>query len=268
MPITLLFDPIKAKRPMRVAAFMSGSGTNILRLIEREGTLKSRDGRSPFQVIFVFSDRSDGSSHGERIALDAGIPYFSYDIRSFHRSRGIPRTVATAEGLRGRREYDSIAQGLIEAFDIDVIALGGYMSFITLQGCVNVHPADLSILTAEGRRKYVGDHAVLDAISAGEQVLRSSTLWTDQGVDTGPLLMVSAALKVELPEPLDSLLDNHERLTRIADEHQERLKEVGDWQIFPQTIEMIARGRFGLDEQDNVYVDGRPVPQGYREQGS
>ncbi len=35
--------------------------------------------------------------------------------------------------------------------------------------------------------------------------------------------------------------------------------------IFPQTIEMIARGRFALDEQDHVYVDGQAVPQGYRE---
>jgi len=265
MAINLLFNPAKAKRPMRVAAFMSGSGTNILRLLERERALKTREGNSPFQVIFIFSDRSDGASRGERIACDAGIPYFSFDIRSFHKVRNIRRTAATAEGLSARREYDGVAQRLREAFDIDVIALGGYMSFITLQGCINVHPADLSILTPEGKRKYVGDRAVLDAILAGEKVLRSSTLWTDQGVDTGPLLMVSAPVRVELPEPLESLVKNQERLTGIADEHQKRLKEVGDWKIFPQTIEMIARGRFGLDEQDRVYVDGHPVPLGYRE---
>jgi folate-dependent phosphoribosylglycinamide formyltransferase PurN len=139
------------------------------------------------------------------------------------------------------------------------------MSYITLQRCVNVHPADLSIVAAQGERKYVGDHAVLDAIAAGETVLRSSTLWTDEGVDTGPLLMVSGPLAVELPEPLDTLLDKKDQLVKVADEHQERLKEMGDWKIFPRTVELIAEGRFALDKDNNVYLDGNPVPQGYRE---
>ena len=267
MPMTPLFDPKKMRRPMRVAAFMSGSGTNIIKLLEREKRLSTESGASPFQVIFIFSDRSDGSCQGEKIAYQNGIPYFSYDIRTFHRLRGLPRRVDIPEGLTARRDFDSLAKRLIEAFEVDVIALGGYMSYITLDRCVNVHPADLSILAPDGKRKYVGDHAVLDAISAGETILRSSTLWTDQGVDTGPLLMVSDPLKVELPDPLDSLLKDRERLLYLAQEHQERLKEVGDWKIFPRTIEMIAQGRFALDEMNVVHVDGHPVPEGYREQG-
>lgn len=265
MKIIPLFDPIQKGRPMRVAAFMSGSGTNIIRLIERERNLRSKNGSSPFEVIFIFSDRSDGSCQGEKIACETGIPYFSYDIRTFHRLRGLKRRVDTPEGLSARREFDRMAGRLIQTFEIDVIALGGYMSYITLDRCVNVHPADLSILTPEGKRRYVGDHAILDAISAGETVLCSSTLWTDQGVDTGPLLMVSEPLKVELPGPLESLLRDRERLIQVAEEHQHRLKEVGDWKIFPRTVEMIAEGRFALDEDNRVYVDGHPVPEGYRE---
>jgi folate-dependent phosphoribosylglycinamide formyltransferase PurN len=251
---------------MRVAAFMSGSGTNILRLLEREKRLRSIRGSSPYEVIFIFSDRSDGSiCHGERIAHETGIPYFSYDIRTFHRLRGLPRSVSLPEGLSARRKFDRVAARLIAAFEIDVIALGGYMSYITLNRCVNVHPADLSILTTNGERKYVGDNAVFDAIAAGETTLRSSTLWTDEGVDTGPLLMVSEPLQIELPNSLDSLLRDKEKLMQVAHTHQDRLKEVGDWKIFPKTIEMIAEGRFALDKFDKVYVDGRPVPQGYRE---
>ena len=265
MPITPLFDPEKRGLPMRVAAFMSGSGTNIVRLIELEKALRAKVGASPFEVIFIFSDRSDGSCHGEKIAYETDVPYFSYDIRSFHRLRGLKRTVVTADGLSARKEFDRVADTLIKAFEIDVIALGGYMSYITLNRCVNVHPADLSVLTPDGRRKYVGDHAVLDAISGGETLLRSSTLWTDQGVDTGPVLMVSEPLEVELPGPLDSLLKDPERLNQIAGKHQQRLKKKGDWKIFPRTVEMIAEGRFALDEHNRVYVDGEPVPYGYRE---
>jgi len=249
---------------MRVAGFMSGSGTNILRLLEREKLLKARDGVSPFEVVFIFSDRSDGSCYGESIACDTGIPYMSYDIRTFHRLRGLKRTVSTPEGLEVRREFDKSAATLVRAFEVDVIALGGYMSYLTLRRCINVHPADLSILNSKGKRKYVGDNAVVDAIIAGEKLLRSSTIWTDRGLDTGPLLMVSDPVKVQLPEPLESLVADRDKLLRVAEEHQNKLKEIGDWKIFPITIEMIARGRFALDEEERVYVDGQPVPKGYR----
>ncbi len=265
MPLTPIFDPEEAGRPMRVAAFLSGSGTNVERLLEHEKRIRAREGSSPFEVIFIFSDRSDGLCAGEAIARDNGLPYFSYDIRAFYRQRSLQRSVRTAEGLRARREYDRVAKRLVEAFDIDLIALGGYMSYITLERCVNVHPADLSIRLADGRRKYVGDQAVRDAIVAGESVLRSSTLWTDKGVDTGPLLMVSRSLSVELPQPLAILTQDKERLREVVGQHQELLKALGDWQIFPVTIEMIARGRFSLDDESRVYVDRQPVPEGYRE---
>ena len=179
--------------------------------------------------------------------------------------QGLKRTVLTPEGLAARREYDRVPGRLVAAFEIDLIALGGYMSYTTLNRCVNVHPADLSICLPDGRRKYVGDDAVKDAISAGETHLRASTLWTDKGVDTGPLLMVSEPLPVTFPEPFEVLLRDPERLRQVADDHQEQLKEIGDWKIFPKTVEMIAKGRFGLDEENRVYVDGHPVPQGYRE---
>ncbi len=264
MPPKLLFDPVAAGRTMRVAGFMSGSGTNITRLLDLQHRLEKEDGRCPFGVVFIYSDRSDGKSRGEAIALEAGIPYFSYDIRRFHELRGLRRTMASEEGLGARREYDRIARTLVESFNVDVVALGGYMSVTTLDRCVNVHPADLSLLDEEGRRRFTGDDAVLDAISAGRNELRAGTLWTDRGVDTGPLLMVSRPLNVELPVPLERLKEDPALLRKTADIHQDRLKKVGDWEIFPLTILMIAQGRFGLDEQGTVYVDGKEAPQGYR----
>ena len=264
MTITPIFDPRARGRIMRVAAFMSGSGTNVIRLLEREKELEREPGGSPFKIILIFSDRSDGGSAGERIAFDRGIPYFSYDIRKFYSLKGLKRTHLTPEGMAARKEFDSAASRLIKAFDIDIIALAGYMSYITLNRCVNVHPGDLSILTPDGKRKYVGDHAVADAIVNEETSLFASTIWTDAGVDTGPLLMVSDPLKVELPSPSPDLLKDRKAFEKVVNEHQRRLKEIGDWKIFPLTVEMIARGRFSLDENNNVYVDGNPAPRGYR----
>ncbi len=251
-----LFDPSTAGRPLRVAAFMSGSGTNIRRLLERN---------SPnYQVVFIFSDTASQRCQGQDIAREYGLPYFAYDTRRFHQLQGTRRTVRTPEGLEARRRYDQVAARLLRAFEIDVIALGGYMSFLTLSGGVNVHPADLSLTDEAGRRLFVGDDAVLDAIAAGQSELCSSTLWIDQGVDSGPLLMVSDPIPVELPRPLAELKNDPPALRRVADQHQQRLKEAGDWVVFPLTLELLARGRLGLTPQGVVTLDGRPYPRGIR----
>ena len=251
-----LYDPARSKGPMRVAAFMSGSGSNVLRLLER--------GSEYYEIVFIFSDRSDGRSRGEAIAHEYGLPYFSHDIRRFHEIRGLARSVATKEGMAARRQYDQVAARLVEAFRIDVLALGGYMSFLTLPGAVNVHPADLSLLDGSGKRRYVGDNAVFDAIVAGETELRSSTLWTDLGVDSGPLLLVSDPLPVELPLPLAELRRDRERLIRVCEEHQERLKEAGDWVIFPLTLELMGQGRLGISQGGVATLDGAEYPEGVR----
>ena len=250
MPIKLLFDPAITNRPMRVAAFMSGSGTNIMKLIEHQRRLEEMEGHSPFEIIFIFSDRSDGECDGEKIALSNGLPYFSYDIRAFHNIRSIKRSIKTPMGLSARKDYDRVAKTLVEAFEIDLIALGGYMSFITLNRCVNVHPADLSILNSSGKREYTGSQAVYDAILAGETELRSSTLWTDNGVDSGPLLMLSEPIKLKINNPHELFKKDKKQFFRIVNEQQERLKEMGDWQIFPKTIEMIAMGYFAIDQEN------------------
>ncbi len=265
MTLNPIFDRAKKRRPMRVAAFMSGTGTNIKRLIEHQKRLEKEEGRSPFEVVFIFSDRSDGSCMGEEIAYKNAIPYFSYDIRAFYKRHGIKFGVDTPEGLRLRQEFDQVPARLIEAFDVDIVALGGYMSYTTIKGCINVHPADLSIKTPDGKRRYTGINAVRDAILSGERSLRASTILTDEGIDTGPILMVSRPIQVKIPVPLDELKRDKALLHKVVQEHQERLKREGDWHIFPRTIELIARGLFALNEKGMVYFEGLPFPDGYRE---
>ncbi len=252
-----IFDPTAAGRPMRVAAFMSGSGTNITRLLE--------EASPAYEIAFIFSDVASEKCKGQDIARRFDVPYFAYDTRRFHEMRGVKRTVLTPEGMAARREYDAVAARLVECFGIDVLALGGYMSFLTLGRGLNVHPADLSLVDEQGKRSFVGDDAVYDAIAAGQTELRSSTLWIDHGVDSGPLLMVSDPLPVELPASLAELKLNPKRLRQVADEHQERLKEAGDWVVFPRTLELIGQGRLGLTEDEKVAtLDGTPFPQGIR----
>jgi folate-dependent phosphoribosylglycinamide formyltransferase PurN len=126
---------------------------------------------------------------------------------------------------------------------------------------VNVHPADLSI-TSNGKRKYTGDHAVRDAILSGERQLRSTTHIVEPEVDNGRILIISYQSEVNLPEGFDP--NNKIQVDLVSSQNQNRLKEIGDWNIFPLTIELLSKGAFVQDEQGNLYCDNHPIPQGVR----
>ena len=260
----------KGDAPMRVACFVSGSGTNARMIIE-----SSLEEGSRYEVSLIFTDVRDDRlrKSGEKrcrakdIADEHGVSYECEDIRDFYRERGAKRT-----DLSLRPEFDRLVVEKVAPHGIDLIALAGYMSITThplleaYEGrMVNVHPADLSIMEGN-ERKYVGIHVVRDAILAGEQELRASTHVVREKVDHGEILVVSEPVPVSLPEGvvLEELARDKQLLGVIVDEHQRRLKERGDWVIFPLTIQMIAEGRFALDGEGSVYVDGVPAPRGYR----
>jgi phosphoribosylglycinamide formyltransferase-1 len=127
---------------------------------------------------------------------------------------------------------------------------------------VNVHPADLSIENPDGSRRFVGDHAVRDALVAGERTLCSSTHIIEKVVDAGRLLMISAPMGVILEPEWD--LAVAEDLRRAEVSNQDRLKELGDWVVFPRTIEDLARGKFAVDDHGNIYYEGEAFPKGFR----
>ena len=255
-------------RPMRVAGFMSGSGSNLIKIIQHQHALEAERGRSPYEVAVIFSDDKESSAY--TIASWYDIPQVIKDIMDYYLARGHK----TKRDLSLRQEFDERTVSYLADFDVDVIALAGYMSIVTeplLEAydgrILNVHPADLTV-EREGRRAYTGDRAVADAILAGERSLRSTVHIVRSEVDYGELLMVSPPLPVELPEdlPLEALgsPENRDRLREVAGAHQDDLKALGDWVIFPRALEMIAEGRFGLDPSGRVTVDGESVPGGVR----
>lgn len=268
--ITKLYDPDLKGLPMRVACFMSGSGTNVRKIIEHQMEINGKYGEEcPYAVVVIFTDSK--KSKAEEIANKFKIPFKCSDIMDFYLSKGH----ADKRDLSLRPEFDAKTVEILDGYRVDAIALGGYMSILSgpilerYSGrIINVHPADLSKTSEDGtRRKYVGDHAVLDAILAGEKELRSSTHIARERVDHGEILIISKPLKVELPpdKPLEYLRkpENIEKAIEIADKHQGKLKEIGDWVIFPLTLEKIAMGQIEIDDQDIVYIDGEWTPDGY-----
>lgn len=248
---------------MRVAGFMSGSGTNLVKIIERERSLGAD---TPFRVNVVVTDNKYGNA--EAIADRFALPLVTHDIMDFYARHGRP----DKKDLSLRPRFDEELVGLLEAHDADVVALAGYMSIVTLPllerfpgRMINVHPADLCVARG-GHRRYTGARAVDVAIAAGETSLRSSVHIVREQVDYGEVLARSAPLPVELPPDwtAEALArpENRAELRRVAGTHQDRLKERGDWIVFPRTLEWLARGRFGFDAAGGLRFDGAPAPRG------
>jgi len=260
-----MLTPLYAPRPdgpMRVAGFMSGSGTNLVKVLEWQAQ-QDREGGSPYRVVAIFSDNP--GSNAVRIGEENGIPVIVEDILDFYRSRGHP----TKRDLSLRPAYDRRVVERLAPHTVDALVLAGYMNVVTrplLEAfpgrIVNVHPADLRVL-AQGKRKYTGDHAVRAAIRAGETALHSTTHIVREEVDGGEILMVSPPVPVRLPEGIARAAlagpEHAGTLQRIADEHQERLKRAGDWVVLPRTLHRMALGRYSADENGRIHLDGSPL---------
>jgi len=262
-----IHDP--GKGSMRVACFASGSGTNARKIIER-----GLEPDSLYDVVLVFSDVRDTGTRksGDKmcrakdIAEEYGVGYECEDIRDFYKEKGVPRS-----DLSVRPEFDERVLEKIAPYDLGLICNAGYMTIMTppileeYSGrIINVHPADLTVMEG-GERKYVGIHVVEEAILAGEKMLRASTHIVREKVDHGEILVLSEPLPVKLPQgvALERLEEDKTLRNQVVGEHQDRLKKMGDWVIYPLTVQLIAEGRFAL-ASDGVYFDGEKAPHGVR----
>jgi folate-dependent phosphoribosylglycinamide formyltransferase PurN len=255
-----LHDPKSG--PLRIVGLMSGSGSNLRRILERQRAAAAERGRSPYEVVAIFSDT--WNSKATELGRDFDLPVVVRDIAAFYAARGKPRRDLTL-----RAEFDRGTVAALRPFEARAAAYAGYMSVATaplLEAFlgVNVHPADLG-LEAGGKRRFTGDHAVRDAILAGQPELRSTTHLIEAVVDGGRLLVVSPPVRVAIPADVDRT--DPAVAKRLAAEHQERLKQAGDWVVFPRTLEWIADGRMAADETGELHFDGRPIPRGVRMEG-
>ncbi len=227
--------------PMRIAAFMSGTGSNLRKILEMQKRLGEE---SPFKVAIVFSDvKDEGKCNARRIAEEFGIAYHCNDINDYYESRGKDR-----KDMRVRKEYDRETALILKENMLDTVAMCGYRSLTTSEIfdnflTVNVHPADLRILDRNGKKLYAGCKGagcVRKAIESGAKEMRTTIHLVTEDVDNGPILMVSEPVKI------DEKLSDSENL--------ERLKEQGDWKAYPETIKRLAEGRFFADDS-GVVID-------------
>lgn len=179
-----------------------------------------------FDVVGVFTqpDRARGRGHKvtyspvKRAALDAELPIFQ------------PRRLREDEAMEALRGLKPDA--------IVVVAFGQLLPKAVLDlpplGCINVHASLLP--------KYRGAAPIQAAIAAGETVTGVTTMYMDEGLDTGDMI-----LRREVPiEPADDVGTLHDKLAVVGAE------------LLVETMRLIAAGEAPRTKQDDSQATYAP----------
>ncbi len=183
--------------PRRIVVLISGSGTNLQRLIDA-----CTVGELPAEIVAVGADRVDAG--GLARAASANIPTF----------------VVAPSSFADRASWDADLAAQISAYEPDWVVSAGFMRILGDQvlahfpnRIINTHPALLP--------SFPGAHAVAEALAYGVKITGCTVHLVDAGVDTGPVL-AQASVPV-LPADTEETL--HERIKEVE---RELLIEVVD----------------------------------------
>jgi phosphoribosylglycinamide formyltransferase-1 len=246
--VKLIYRPDNS--PMSVAVFVSGSGTNLRALYEEQKRLEESGDRNYGEISAVFTNVPNCT--GAEIAKGFGIPVISLSSKSYFEilQKG-------PDDDETRDYYDSAAIALIEEICTpDLIVLAGYRRklgslFISRykNRIINLYPGDTT-------KVYLirGVDASVQALRAGEKEIKCTVFLARDGERFGPAIVQSQPISLEGFNEED------------VKEMQERIREKGEWQIFPFAVHhLIAKGRVGIDSKGNIYIDGiRMTKEGYQ----
>ena len=189
----------------------SGRGSNLQAIIDaiKAGTLAAK-------IAVVLSNKQDAQAL-ER-ARRHGLTGVFLDPKPF---AGQPDS---------REAYDRAILDILKKYDVELIALAGYMKIVTpvLIGAypnriMNIHPA---LLPA-----FPGLEVQKQAIEWGVKIAGCTVHFVTEGVDEGPII-IQAAVPVLEGDSADTLA-----VRILAEEHR----------IYPRAIQLYAEGRLRVE---------------------
>lgn len=244
--------------PLRTAVSISGGGSNLIRLLERQEQNR-REGKFPFEIAMVFTDNRTDSRAVEICQKYKTLLVYN-DLRGFCDKRGV-----SIKDKIARRDFDFQNLKHYMAEGIDLIVQAGYEGYTTesIYGSIltiNVHPGDLSKVGPDEKRLYTGLYhkPAEKAILNREKFIRASVHVVNGVIDGGGVLTLSQGLPIQLPVGFD--YKDPEQLEREAKRHQNMLKEIGDWVALPFTVEGIGNRDYTIDAKGNYYYKGVLAP--------
>lgn len=153
---------------LKLALLASGTGSNAQAIIEA-----CQNGVINADVKLVFTNKSTAKVIEKAQALH--IPYESLNYKNFN----------------SREEYDKAMLEILEKYEVDTIAMAGYMRIVTKQviekykgRIFNIHPALLP--------SFAGADGIGDAKNWGVKIFGCTVHFVDEIMDNGPIIIQAA----------------------------------------------------------------------------
>ena len=207
-------------RTLPIAVLISGGGTNLQALIDA-----CADAKFPAEIKLVLSNRPKAGG------LDRA------------KKAGIPTAVVDHKDFDTREEFESALQSVLEASDVELICLAGFMrilngSFVNnwKDRMINIHPSLLP--------SFKGLHTHERAIESGVRFAGCTVHYVRAEMDDGPII-IQAVVPIDADETPDSLAAKV-----LTYEHQ----------IYPESLRLIAN-RLTRVRGHRVMIDHMPVPK-------
>lgn len=196
-------------QPLRIVALISGGGTTLQNLIDRQAA-----GRLAGQLVGVVSSRAD--AFGVERARRAGLPV---------------TVVARAKKPHGR--FTAEVWDAVRAFAPDLVCFAGWLHFLPIatdfrQKVLNIHPA---LLPAFGGKGMYGRRVHEAVLAYGAKVSGCTVHFADDTYDTGPIL-VQKCVPVEGGDDPDTLA------ARVF---------AAECEAYPEAIALIAAGQVRVE---------------------
>ena len=240
---------------IKIGALISGTGTNLRAIIDACNT-----GELAGEVVFIGSDNPQAA--GLELGHRHGIPTFVVDYRAIIRSSRdvLPKSALPPDAslnelsekqnlfprsanpqkvttfLVSRVIAESRLLKAMAAYDVDLLALAGYMRTLTPYfidrvntdpehpRIMNIHPA---LLPA-----FPGTDGYGDAFRFGCKVAGCTVHFVDYGEDTGPIIG-QKAFPIEKNDTLDTVREKGLKL---------------EWALYPECIDLFAQKRLKIVE--------------------
>ena len=192
---------------LRVAAFVSGGGTNLQAIIDAQTAGTIRDAK----VELVISNVSTA------YALERA------------KNAGIKTAVIRKKDFENAQQWEAALAKELKDNRIDLIVLAGFMSILSENfikqfpnKIINVHPSLIPSFCGEG---MYGLHVHEAALAKGVKVTGATVHYVNEIVDGGEIIAQKAVevLRGDTPEVL-----------------QKRVMEKAEWIILPRAIQTIA----------------------------
>ena len=199
---------------IRVAALVSGGGTNLQALIDAQAAGKFPEA----QIALVVSNRK------KAYALERA------------KNAGIQTAYLPTVRFSSNEEYGNALLDLMLREKIDLIVLAGFLvvlshSFVEAfpNRIINIHPSLIPSFCGDG---FYGLKVHEEALNRGVKVTGATVHFVDSGTDTGPIIL-QKAVSIEPDDTPESL--------------QLRVMQQAEWKLLPEAVRLFSEGKLNVE---------------------